>query len=531
MRRYLVGTLVAMVASAQLVPIETLRWTVLHAATGDTVMTPDTGVAPGSLIAIESSLTFVIGPEELDVAAIYADRGSSRSVPLEIVARERGRVIALIPRDFEPGPMRLRVVSSSGGSSSKNLTVVSSNFGLYTRDRFGVQPAVAQNIIDGEVELQSLTRPAVPGGYVTLWGTGLGAGSAAVSVIVAGRSVARAEFAGAAPGLPGVDQINFAVPLEAPYSCYVSVQMVVNGKRSSEATLAIGDRNQPCEHPLGLSPDQVRQLDRGEQILLAQGQMRSEVSQSYVSRSLEQSESAYLRFERANAAMVAAASPKESIEQTGGCRAFSQSAGIIAFIVPSDLDAGSTLVLSGPNQARYELEGPGFYSLPLRFGDPVVDPSNTAFPGGNWILTAPGGSTVAPFAVPFRNPNLVRGSYETALTGVTRQANLVVIWNGSDFADPEMVRLSVEQVVPEEAFRSRTIGAECYVPAAIGRGIIPATLLAGIPEPDSSIARQTELSIEVRQEAVTFPVPLRDGTAGAGVVRPVRRVATFIDLR
>ena len=80
-----------------------------------------------------------------------------------------------------------------------------------------------------------------------MWGTGLGplpqgqsdtqppAGGnlpVSVSATVGGLAV-QPLYSGRAPGLAGIDQINFTVPQNAPLGCYVPVQLVANGMASN----------------------------------------------------------------------------------------------------------------------------------------------------------------------------------------------------------------------------------------------------------------------------------------------------------
>lgn len=61
-------------------------------------------------------------------------------------------------------------------------------------------------------------------------------------------------YAARAPGIAGVDQVQFPLPPNVPIGCYVPVQVVVNGNLYSNiVTMAINTSGQPCsdDNPAG----------------------------------------------------------------------------------------------------------------------------------------------------------------------------------------------------------------------------------------------------------------------------------------
>jgi uncharacterized protein (TIGR03437 family) len=118
------------------------------------------------------------------------------------------QINAQMPFSVPPGDQDLAVNSDSGPSPVERVTVVSAAPGI-----FGLAPAAVRR-----------------GDYVAVYGTGLGAlasplpaGAAAGGAIAAVNRVtatiggvpAEVIYAGAAPGLPGVNQVNVRVPPEA----------------------------------------------------------------------------------------------------------------------------------------------------------------------------------------------------------------------------------------------------------------------------------------------------------------------------
>jgi uncharacterized protein (TIGR03437 family) len=137
---------------------------------------------------------------------------------------------AQVPYSVQPGQQTaMRVVNGSNTSDSFTLNVLNAAPGVYTQSANG-QGAVTAVNPDGTVN--SLARPAPKGQFIAIYATGLGPVTPAlttgqappvsplsrttfpVTATVDGIS-ANVSFAGAAPGFPGVYQINLQIPLTA----------------------------------------------------------------------------------------------------------------------------------------------------------------------------------------------------------------------------------------------------------------------------------------------------------------------------
>lgn len=130
--------------------------------------------------------------------------------------------------------------------------------------------------------LNRLTAAAIPGSTLVLWGTGLGSlpsGSDAdspqagtirndVTVYVDGLP-ATPVYAGRAPGLPGVDQINFVLPAGVQPRCFVPLQVVTGSAASGISTLAVSPGSSACPSEFGLPPATLASLDAGGVVRVA----------------------------------------------------------------------------------------------------------------------------------------------------------------------------------------------------------------------------------------------------------------------
>ena len=148
------------------------------------------------------------------------------------------RVVAVqAPTSLTTGALtRIQVANSSGSSSAVPLIASTANPGVFTYEAGGGGQAKAINqdgSPNGDGSILGSDKPAPPGSVIQVYSTGLGAVtptvaagtpapssplSATVSPVtatIAGRA-ATVTFAGLAPGMIGVYQVNIIVPPSAP---------------------------------------------------------------------------------------------------------------------------------------------------------------------------------------------------------------------------------------------------------------------------------------------------------------------------
>jgi uncharacterized protein (TIGR03437 family) len=158
------------------------------------------------------------------------------------------------PFSFESVTVATIIVTTPAGSSAPVTVPVSPDSpSLFSFDGSGCGQAAVLNISpDGTVSVNSPSNSAAPGDFVSLFGTGFGLvqpppadGAAATfpvaindgGVILDGKLLSKVSYAGLAPTLVGVDQINFQIPLETPERCAVPVALA--GITLSGPTLSI----------------------------------------------------------------------------------------------------------------------------------------------------------------------------------------------------------------------------------------------------------------------------------------------------
>jgi uncharacterized protein (TIGR03437 family) len=218
--------------------------------------TPQTGVAPGSVISIFGSnlaSAVVTGPnsplsQTLSGTVVQA---ANRLLPLFFVSP--GQINAELPADFTEGPQTLTVSAQGQPDVHASFTVVRDAPGLFQQTVNGQSFAVALHEDGSAVTLAS---PAGRAELLTVYGTGFGptnpirpVGLAvpqtppfplldAASVLV-GNTVLTAENAFAAPGSVAVDAVQFRLGDGAPSATNAPLRLGINGQISNTVLLPV----------------------------------------------------------------------------------------------------------------------------------------------------------------------------------------------------------------------------------------------------------------------------------------------------
>lgn len=474
------------------------------------------GIAPGSLIALTpaSPALTALGCVSC-VTVTIQPQDSTQIFTAQVVSAPPPDYWAVVPDGVPPGPATITWTQNGASAGlSANVTISQAAPGLFSVGLDGFGPALAQNIVTPSTPaLNQLANPVLPGGLVTLWGTGLGIGSATgdVTVYVAGTP-AIATFAGPAPGLPGVDQINFELPANPSMGCYVPVTV-----RSTEAiaesntvTLSINPTPGACAHPLGLSYSDLQALDHGGQISIGAISLVSRMpaaappapiplSPQPGQEAFTSSASAILGPQNAEQVFLAA-QPQAPVLL--GCVS-PPVGGFITGILIAGGGAGNQLTLSGPAGASLSMPGNGFYS----------GTSTTPWVPGTWQISAPGGPDINAFQQAFTLPPLPTLTSVSQLGWLTEGAgDVVVAWNPQGYGAGDIMTVELGNVSPTNG--SFMPSVLCTAFAFEGQVLEPAPHVGPVPVPDT-----ISLSVSPLPAARTlFPLPLASGGTAPAVI-------------
>jgi uncharacterized protein (TIGR03437 family) len=190
--------------------------------------------APGSLVSIFG--TNFLGrtwqasalPLPMQVDSLTLTIGG-RPVPL--LFSNATQINAQVPTGMS-GTVELKI-TTAGGSQTSMIALLPAAPGIFTQDSSGKGDGAIRNATRGG--LVSPASPAKAGDFLEIYCTGLNGLTPAVTL--AGRGVP-VVFAGSAPGLAGVDQVNVQIPASLPVG-QLSLSMSAAGQTSNSVLLAV----------------------------------------------------------------------------------------------------------------------------------------------------------------------------------------------------------------------------------------------------------------------------------------------------
>jgi uncharacterized protein (TIGR03437 family) len=168
---------------------------------------------------------------------------------------------------FTYTPATIQVTTASGSSGAVQVPVFLGSPAIFSADGSGCGQAAALNVAaDGSVSPNSPTNSAAPGDYVSIYGTGLdnfyspGDGIYTTGPwglgIVPGMYIdgvvpqeGNYQYAGLAPFLVGVDQINFQIPTTTREGCAVPVSFFTEALISPTLSVSVHTGGGQCVDP------------------------------------------------------------------------------------------------------------------------------------------------------------------------------------------------------------------------------------------------------------------------------------------
>lgn len=491
---------------------------VRNAAAFSVTLTPD--LAPGSII--ELTITSSIDLERPYSISVEDAVGTSRPAKMipERWFSSNSQFKAILPVDLRIGDGRV-TLHYNDTQASTPIRVVPISFALYARPAYS-RIANAQNISpEGNTQQNGLTTPARPGDYLTFWGTGLGTEVPRPLYVVIGGREAKMIWAGKAPEDPGVDQINVYLDSATLWTegCYIPVRVRTAGIDAPLATISIAKEG-VCKHPLNLSLEEMKTLDRGEAIsfatvnanrVLGPQIVRSAFAGFLMPTNFTWNETANANFNTADAAVIAANSGSMLIP--GTCTSGSNAPNFIWASLQRSGGVGEKVTLQGPG-GRLDMTSPfpesGIYRGTIPSPPPQVDPSLLSpsfFRAGNWTLSAPGSVQVLPFQLPLTiSPPMIPANL-SELQMIDYTAAYAVRWNPAGYREGDLVTVTVSAQVGH---------LSCTALAQAGEFLISVADLAQLKP---SRYASPFVSLELIPKPQLFSVPLVDGGTMRGVFR------------
>jgi uncharacterized protein (TIGR03437 family) len=439
--------------------------------------------------------------------------GTTVSAPIYYTgARQVG---AVLPSNTPVGSGAL-TLTYSGKNASSSITVVPAYFGIFNSVVWTDSSAYLGNaaVTFPNYQYVSATNTAKPGDILTIWGTGLGAtpdkggdnagapfgniGNAPL-VFVGGIQSPSVTYWGRSPNtIPGLDQINFVVPLNAPLGCNVSiiVQTATPVAVSNGPTIALAASNGgTCSDPTQDLPPFVFNRSGLKTIFVALSQNVSTAANSGETTTTTTQSGASARFVQFNEANPGLLTDHANLAPSlGTCYSgFSNRAGGLDSEPGTQLNAGTSVTLTSASDAlTLPVQYTGFYASPY---------TSTALPGGTWSFSnGAGGPDVGPLSFTFPVPQPVTWTNQASVVGspIVRANPLMITWSGGD--SNSYVQIDVSTFVGTASV-PYYVGFRCAAPASAGQFTIPPSVLSALP---AGAAAEFQLS--------TVAVPFSLGT-------------------
>lgn len=439
-----------------------------------------------------------------------------------------GQINAILPSAVPAGEALLTVTVNNVTSTAARITVAENSFGIFTINSQPAGLAIAQNYESPtSVPLNLYTNPARPGQTLILWGTGLGPYTAGpdnqapeagnivnnAKVVLNGTEI-EPSYAGRAPGIAGVDQINFTIPAdtEIPDGCSIEVQVTIGAiGQNGSATIAKSSNGSVCQHPFGLSSDQLNTLQFGGTIQAAVAILDRGVSSLAPGVNIVAEKGVfYIQKFTANGSPVTFQGFPYALSQSAGACTVIHSSGAASSVDFADYLNVNGSGASTPNAGKITLAGPGG-NFDLTFSQVTLfngmTPQTAGLVDGNWTLSGAGGRDVSAFSVPFTLSN--QFAVPNLPASITKGQPLTLNWTGGGASD--QVRIVINGLI----FSGTTAFVMCTAAAKDGTFTVPGSFTQQL----SSNAGGAVLNVYDFSTPAKFTAPLvKGGKLDSGIV-------------
>ena len=477
---------------------------IVNAASGIPPGSPGYGIAQGAVfVAYGANLgpsTIALAQLPLPTTAGLATTTMTvtvggTTVPVPVLYTVSSQVAGIIPSGAPAGTGTLNL-TYNGKSGSFPVTVLTSGFGVSTvSPGSGGGPAV---VTFANYQLVTATNTAKPGDTLILWGTGLGATTAAgdtgsggappagnigptPSVFVGGVLSPNVAYAGRSPGSPGLDQIVFVVPPTAPQGCNVSIMVQTGGSTpvtSNGPTMSIAATDgATCSDPTQYIPTSALSKNSVKAMALA---IKQNVSTSIngSSTTTTTTNTASVQFFQFSQAQLAAQAQSINSEPTyrscvtgfvaagaggGGPNATPLNAGPSVTLTPP---SGKVISMTASSTGQYSAAGGGGGASSL---------------SGLWGFSSAGGSDIGPLNFTFPIPQQIVWNNEGLISGSTidRTKPLTITWTGGDTIG--YVDIQGQAQIGPVGASTYTVYFDCAAPTSDQQFTIPSYILATMP--------------------------------------------------
>ena len=455
---------------------------------------------PGTVAVLQNAVGNTL-PTSINGARISVKVGNTTVTPALYYAQPTA-VAGVLPSNTPLGAGTVTVTYNNQTSNSFNITVVASAMGFDAWNLGGTGLGVATNPFTGALYTYANSIP--PGSIIVLWGSGLGADpkptrdttyvpvtsvaadsiNGLTHIYVGGVDGGAPGYQGAS-GYPGLNQINFQIPANAPTGCNVSLVGVnALGVPTNIVTLPIGTGT--CSDPtFGTNGSLLQTLTSQTTVTSGFVGIFQSTTPSTTGSGTTVNADAIATFQSSTGSAFGYSS---SLVSLGGCTIDQSATAIGSPGTSNGLDAG-TVTVTNPSGTVASLSDSfsgggitinqtGFYLAQLTSGYIPTTGGTFTFKGtGGTGSTAVGAFTAA---VTFPNPALT-WTNQNAAASVTRASGLPVTWTGG--ASGTYVIINGNSSSTAGAYASFT----CIAPLSAGQFTVPSYITMALPAGTGSV--------------------------------------------
>jgi hypothetical protein len=332
-------------------------------------------------------------------------------------------------------------------------------------------------------------------------------------------------YAGSAPELPGVDQINFLLSSQVPDGCYVPVRVIAGDDVSNEVTIAKASVAGSCAHPLNLSDAELKILDDGGSLAAGTIRFHNDVFGGDLGgySRVEEAFAAFWDYYAQDIFVLSKALDADRIyfscQLTGDLLSDPESVSC-----SRDYDAGGSLTAISQDGRTLDMPGPPSQFCRI-YGNGIDDSITYGtraqlrppfFSAGNWSVQGHGGVSLRSFEHAFSLPHDVNWTNQESTQILPRDQDVPITWDPQGYSAEDAMVVTIRS--DEPALISATgkfYGMVCRSPAQAGRLVLPKDLMRQI-EPTASYpalsGRTIQLEIIPRpSKRVVFRIPIVSG--------------------
>jgi uncharacterized protein (TIGR03437 family) len=207
-------------------------------------------IAPGSIATANgqnlatTTLTLASRATSSNGTSVSVTDGAGATTLAQLIAISPTQITFMVPTEAAPGIAQVAVSNGTATQTANNVEIATVSPGLLTLNGSGLAAAsVVQVAASGAQTVQPvytmdssnavIPNPIALGGgnttFLMLFGTGIAAGGGALTTVTMNGVNAPVYYAGAAPGYPGIDQVNVQIPSNLAGKGNVNVQLTTEG--------------------------------------------------------------------------------------------------------------------------------------------------------------------------------------------------------------------------------------------------------------------------------------------------------------